>query len=149
MTPRELSGPSVLAKLALIERLLRQLDGLGEISQDRLNSDDVVRLALERILTQLVETASSLNWHLGASVGEVPVTGAYKDSFNAAASAGAIPDELAQRLRPSAGLRNVLSHNYLAVDWGIVVASAPKMATDYRDYVRSVAQWLTGLGVVS
>lgn len=142
MTPRELSAASVSVKLSLMADLLDLVDGLGAITEDRLREDPVVRLALERIVTQLVETAASINAHLGATLGLANASGGYRESFELAASAGAMTEALAERLKPSAGLRNILVHNYLKLDLGILAESADLVRTGYREYVHSVATWL-------
>ncbi len=46
-------------------------------------------------------------------------------------------------LRPSVGLRNVLVHDYLAVDQSIVAASAALADQLHGEYVRQVAGFLT------
>ena len=60
-----------------------------------------------------------------------------------AAQAGALPQELAERLAPSAGLRNVLVHEYVDVDLDQVVTAVALARTDYRSYVRAIADALT------
>lgn len=65
----------------------------------------------------------------------------YRESFLLAARGGALPDELAERLAPSAGLRNVLVHAYVAVDLRQVVGLS---RTGYRAYVQPVADRVAG-----
>ena len=142
MTPRELSTGTVTAKLAQISELLDILDTMGEVQLQQLRTDAVLRLALERVLTQLVELAASTNAHVAAAKGTSRATGTYRESFALASGVGALPDDLATRLAPSAGLRNILVHSYADVDWQRVVDSIPNFRTDYRDYVRHVARWL-------
>ena len=50
--------------------------------------------------------------------------------------------DLAERLCRSVGLRNVLTHEYVTVDLGIVATSAAVAQADYGEYVRTVASWL-------
>lgn len=142
MTPRELSPDTITAKLNLITNLLDVLDGIGDVGLDRIQDDPVLRLALERALTQLVELAASVNIHIAASKGSPKATATYRESFHAAALAGSIPEELAIRLAPSAGMRNLLVHGYADIDWQQVADSIPKFRADYREYVRQIGRWL-------
>ncbi|HSO71005.1 MAG TPA: DUF86 domain-containing protein [Arachnia sp.] len=146
MTPREFSAGVVTAKLEHIRGLLEALDQMGDLDGARLRGDVVLRLAVERVLTQLVELAASANGHISASLGKTIAAGTYRESFDLAAAVGAISAELAARLKPSAGLRNILVHNYTTTDWNIVVASVPQFRSDYGDYVREVATWLSMTG---
>ena len=52
------------------------------------------------------------------------------------------PQDLAERLAPSAGLRNVLVHEYAQVDLALVARGVELARTDYRAYVREVARGL-------
>lgn len=63
-------------------------------------------------------------------------------SFDAAADAGAIDDDLVGRLAPSTGLRNVLVHAYVDLDLDRVAAAVPFAIDGYGEYVRQVAGWL-------
>ena len=72
--------------------------------------------------------------------GSVP--GTYRESFLAAAAAGFISADLAERLAPSAGLRNILTHEYVEVDLELVAAAVQTAIVDYRAYVGAVAQAL-------
>jgi uncharacterized protein YutE (UPF0331/DUF86 family) len=58
------------------------------------------------------------------------------------ARSGVLPVELAERLAPSAGLRNILVHEYVEVDLAQVVRAAERARTDYREYVAAIAQAL-------
>lgn len=143
MTPRELSPGAVTTNLERILDLLAVLDQMGELTETRLRGDVMLRLAFERVVTQLVELAAATNNHVGASAGRTSASGTYAQSFDVAATVGALPRELAIALKPSAGLRNILIHNYVKTDWGVVVASIPNFQADYAQYVREVSRWLT------
>jgi uncharacterized protein YutE (UPF0331/DUF86 family) len=106
-----------------------------------LETDRIVRHAVERIITQLVDLAVSVNSHISAAVtSEAPAT--YRDSFSTAAKAGAISPELAAELAPSAGLRNILTHEYATIDTSLVAQAVPEVAAGYRQYITEVARFL-------
>ncbi|MFC5381322.1 type VII toxin-antitoxin system HepT family RNase toxin [Aquipuribacter nitratireducens] len=128
-----------------MEPLVDRLASLRGVSGDELRADLDTRLVVERILTVLVESAAAVNGHVvGASGGQVPDD--YRSSFGAAAAAGAIRPELAGRLAPAAGLRNLLAHRYGEVDLDLVAAAVPRAHDDFRDYITQVAGWLTEQG---
>lgn len=142
MTPRDLRAGVVQERLASMSLLLQDLDGLGDITAERLRSSRYDRHVVEHVLTQLVQLAVAINSHVAASVLGEAVTD-YRSSFDAAARAGCLDPDVALRLQPSVGLRNVVVHEYLDVDVEVVAAAAGAARQDYAAYVRSVAGWLT------
>ena len=81
-------------RLRLMRELLDDLDGIGPVSTERFESERVIRHAVERIITQLVDLSVSINSHIVATTkGVVPST--YRESYAAVATVGAIPADLA------------------------------------------------------
>lgn len=141
MTPRRLDPTLIQERLREIQLLLGDLVEVGEVDAERLRRDRPTRHVVERVLSQIVELAGSINTHIVASqLGRSP--GSYADSFDEVARAGVLEWDLAAALRPSAGMRNVLVHDYLEVDHGMVAEAIPLALQQYSEYVRHVARWL-------
>lgn len=141
MTPRDLDAETVHAKLRLIRELLDDLETIQEPTADRLERERLERYAVERILTQLVDLAVSVNNHIAAAIlGRAPSD--YRNSFELAARAGAMSEKLATELAPSVGLRNILTHEYVDVELSIVARSVFHALDGYRQYVTEVARFL-------
>jgi uncharacterized protein YutE (UPF0331/DUF86 family) len=143
MTPPGLDAAMVQVKLRTMRELLDDMDAAGSLDPTILQGDRMLRHGVERILTQLVELAAGINGHLAvARLGRGAAT--YRESFELAAQLGALPDDLAERLLPSVGLRNVLVHEYAAVDLRLVAAGVERARSDYRAYIKAVAGFLPG-----
>lgn len=141
MTPPDLDRDVVHAKLHSLSELLDDLDALPRLDRAVLERDRMLRHAVERVLTQVVELAAGINNHLvAARLGKGAL--GYRESFLLAADAGALPHDLAERLAPSAGLCNVLVYQYAEIDLHQVAAAVALARTDYRAYVREVADGL-------
>lgn len=141
MTPQVVDWRSVRAKLRRIRELLDQLVELGPVDAARLAAEPVTALAIERILTLLVDLAFASNSHVAVGLlSRAPDT--YAESFTLAATAGMIDGDLAAALRPSAGMRDVLVHNYLTVDPERVAGAVSISVTQFSEYVRQVAAFL-------
>jgi uncharacterized protein YutE (UPF0331/DUF86 family) len=141
MTPAGLDVPVLHAKLRLMRELLDDLEALGPLPPERLGQERIVRYAVERMLTQLVDLAVAVNAHCAAAVLHRAAAD-YRESFALMATAGILDEALAAELAPSVGLRNVLTHEYVAVDLGVVARSVPLALSGYRRYVGSVADFL-------
>ncbi len=134
----------VQERLKLMHALLADLDLVGAVTPERLENERLTRHAIERIVTQLVDLAVAINSHIvAATKAEVPAT--YRESFTAVAKAGVITSELAAELAPSAGLRNILTHEYVTVDLEILARSIPLARDVYSRYVAAIAGYLASL----
>lgn len=143
MNPRPLDAAVITRRLRLMSTLLEQLVGMGVIDVPRLVNEPVVRLAVERVLTQLVDLAVDINSHVGsAALGRAPER--FRDSFDLAVQAGALTPDTAEDLKGAVGLRNVLVHEYLDTDYSIVARAVPQTVDSFSDYVRQVAGWTAG-----
>jgi len=141
VTPRRLDVGTLGAKLRAMRRLLDELDRIGAVDVDRFARDFSTQLVVERIVSQLVDLAAGINTHvLTTETGESPPD--VRRSFTAVADTGLIDHDLAARLAPSAGLRNVLVHAYVDLDLARLVAAVPLAAEQYAEYVRQVARWV-------
>lgn len=142
MNVRTLDVDEIHAKLRLIREFLDDLETLRHSTARSLEGERIHRYAVERILTQLVDLAVSINNHIAVTqLGRAPSD--YRESFGHAARAGALSEKLARELAPSVGLRNVLTHEYVEVELEIVARSIGLALDGYRRYVNEVARFLS------
>ncbi|MGH3853127.1 MAG: type VII toxin-antitoxin system HepT family RNase toxin [Pseudonocardiaceae bacterium] len=145
MTPRRLDPSIVHARLSVMRGLLDDLAEVDTPGTAPLAENRMLRHAVERILTQLVELAAAINEHVvGARLQRVATT--YRDSFELAEECGLIDKQLRDDLLPSIGMRNVLVHEYLEIDLRKVAAAVPLALSRYRRYVQQVAEFVIRLG---
>lgn len=100
-----------------------------------------MRAAVERLLMQLVDHTVAINLHVSGALGGTTERDD-RASFGAAAEVGVLPAELAEELADSAGMRNVLVHEYVRVDLEQVAAALPRAVEGYERYVDAVADFL-------
>lgn len=131
-------------RLVFMREMLEALDAIGPVPIERLRSDITIRLATERIFTQLVELAVSINNHIISQSGSI-VPKSYRETFPKVAEIGAIREDLAIELAPSAGLRNILIHDYVEVDRRRFADAVPVAGRLYKQYVGEIASYLTEL----
>lgn len=141
MTPHPVDAASVQAKLRSLDELLGALHLVGEVDGARLGQDVLLRLAVERALTQAVDLVVAVCSHVvAAETTTVPTT--YRAAVRAAAGHGLIDTDLARSLAAAVGLRNILVHEYARADLSIVAAAVPVAQRDLADFVQQVAGWL-------
>lgn len=131
----------VRRKLSHLHGYLEELEAFRGISAEEYTRKGGPRRSVERLLQLVVEVAVDVNVHLVTELTGTP-PGDYRASFSEAASCGVLPRELADRLAPSAGLRNVIVHDYAAVDDERVRGAVPLALDGFRSYVGVVERWL-------
>ena len=65
----------------------------------------------------------------------------YYESFLRLGEIGVLPMDFARRFAPIAGFRNVLVHEYLAIDWNEVYANLQNLGDLYA-FLELMRQWL-------
>lgn len=136
----EVDRDVVIRRLVTMRTLLDHLESLGVVDA-RDMADLGVRLQVERALTQIVNLATEINAHVASVVLRRPPED-YRQGFDRMVDAGWLERGTAGRLKPSVGLRNVLTHEYVDIDLDVVAAAIPMALGGYRAYVREVARTL-------
>ncbi|MFP3908164.1 MAG: type VII toxin-antitoxin system HepT family RNase toxin [Acidimicrobiales bacterium] len=128
-------------RLRLLDDTLSELDQVGVLTAEELDADAIRRAATERLIQVVVDLAVDINAHVVvATTGRAPDTA--RRSFLAMGSSGILPVDLAERLAPSAGLRNVLVHRYRDIRLDLLADALQRIPGDYREYTRRLASWL-------
>ncbi|MEK6725666.1 MAG: DUF86 domain-containing protein [Deltaproteobacteria bacterium] len=132
----------VRRKLAVVIENIRALDLIKRMTKEEYIADLYKRKATERLLQELIEAAIDINTHIIVQTGN-PVPDDYYDSFIKTGELKAISPDLAEKLAPSAGLRNRLVHEYDTLDH-TMVRRAVRMAEElYPVYVKEVEEFIS------
>lgn len=134
----------VRRKLRKLDQYLRELEEVRPPSLEAYLGSILVRRTVERLIQLLVEVANDINTHIIVSLGHPPPDD-YYEGFVRMGELGILPEELARRLAPSAGERNILVHEYEAIDDRIVYESIQHALDDYRAYGREILAYLSRL----
>ncbi|HLA48343.1 MAG TPA: DUF86 domain-containing protein, partial [Nitrospinota bacterium] len=125
----------VRKKLAVIIDNLKALEPIKGMSMADYIEDIYKRKAAERLLQELIEAAIDINTHIIVQIGN-PAPDDYYESFIKLGELKVLGAGLAEKLAPSAGLRNRLVHEYDLLEHSLVL-NAVKMAEElYPEYVK-------------
>lgn len=131
----------VIQRLDRIQELLAEMRGIGVPDAAQLRDDHVIRYALERLATLIVDAATALNSHITSRVLQRVAT-THAESFDLMADVGALEPSFAARIRNSAKLRNLLIHDYADIDYQVLAKAFIQLLDDYDRYRTQVARWL-------
>lgn len=139
MTPVK---PEVLRrKLAVIIQNLQALQPVARLKVEEYRQNLFQRKGTERMMQELIEAAIDINIHILTQLGEAAPDDYYQ-SFIKLGEKGVFPISLAQKLAPSAGLRNRLVHEYDAIDDSVVLKAVVTCQQQYPLYIRSIEDYL-------
>lgn len=128
-------------KLALIIENLKALEPIGNMTGEEYMGDFYKRKATERLLQELIEAAVDINTHIIVQTGNT-VPDDYYGSFILVGNLNIIPARLAEKLAPSAGLRNRLVHEYDSLDHAVVLNAVRTAEELYPEYVKEIEGYI-------
>ena len=132
----------IRAKIAIILDDLKALEPIEQMSQDEYLRDLYKRKATERLLQELIEAAIDINTHIIVGSGYAPPDDYYQ-SFIRAGELGFLSPDLAEKLAPSAGLRNRLVHDYDRIDHAIILEAVSMAGELYPRYIQEISAVLS------
>jgi uncharacterized protein YutE (UPF0331/DUF86 family) len=134
----------VRRKLARLNMYLDKLKPIADNTFKEYISDFYVKTSAERLIQLIVEFASDINSHVVLESGKRPPED-YTSSFLRAAESGLITHELANKLKGSGGMRNIIVHEYMDIDDKKIHEIIPTAISDYKKYIRQVDDFLDRL----
>lgn len=129
-------------KLALIIENLKALEAITTMTRVEYMEDLYKRKAAERLLQETIEAAIDINTHIIVQSGNAAPED-YYESFIKAGLQRAISAELAERLAPSAGLRNRLVHEYDVLEHSLVLDAVRMAEQLYPQYVKEIEEYIS------
>ncbi len=128
-------------KLARLNMYLEKLRPIAQKTLTEYKSDFYLKSSAERLMQLIVECATDINNHVVVETGNRPPED-YTVSFIRAVEAGLISRELAEKLKGSAGMRNVLVHEYMEIDDEKVYSAIPAAIKEYKEYIKQVDEFI-------
>jgi len=128
-------------KLSRLNMYLDKLKPIAEHTFEEYRSDFYLKTSAERLIQLIVECASDINSHVVVESGQRPPED-YTSSFIRASEVGLITRELADKIKGSGGMRNILVHEYMEIDDKKVYSIIPDAISHYKEYIRQVDEFL-------
>ncbi len=130
-------------KIKLIQEDLSRLEKLSDYSFEEISKDYIKLAAVERLLEKIITRAIDINQHVVAEVGRgnEPIRG-YEDTFLILPDFGVYAVDFAEKIAPSAGLRNRLVHEYNNTKEEIIYQSVKDALTQYVQYCDYILKFI-------
>ena len=130
-------------KLSVIVENLKALEPIGKMTLKEYIQELYKRKATERLLQELIEAPIDINTYIIVQTGN-KVPDDYYESFIKLGELHIISSDLAEKLAPSAGLRNRLVHEYDTIEHSIVLESVKRTQELYPEYIKHIEDFISG-----
>lgn len=122
-------------KLKLMGEDLDHLVEYKDLTVDDAAKDFRTSAVVEHILERVIMRAIDINQHVISELGKGSErVRSYQDTFLIASQLGVFPEDFAQKIAPSSGLRNALIHDYDEVDPALLQKSIGEALDQYAQY---------------
>lgn len=125
-----------------MKEYLLELDTFKNLSYSDYISSFQNKRTVERLIQLIVDAAVDINSHVLVDEGFPPPDDAF-DSFIKTGGIGVYPVGFARAIAPSTGERNIIVHEYEAIDDGLVFDSINETLQMYREYVRYYLRYIS------
>jgi uncharacterized protein YutE (UPF0331/DUF86 family) len=133
----------ILRKIKLIQEDLARLEPLSKAALGLAEKDSIEYAATERMLERIVTRAIDINKHLITELGKGSESvKTYQETFLALAQLMVYPEVFAKQISPSAGLRNILVHEYDEIKIDKVYQSAEQALVEYAKYCNFILEFI-------
>ncbi|XCN72555.1 MAG: DUF86 domain-containing protein [Candidatus Electrothrix aestuarii] len=130
----------ITRKLEALEETLHELESLGKVTLDTLQSDWLVRRAVERDLQILVEVVIDVCHRLISGAGTAPASSAI-EAVRKCVRLGVLSSE--EPFRQMVQFRNFIVHHYERVDPEILVGIMSKHLQEFRLFQKEVLRYVS------
>ncbi len=134
----------VRRKLSRMNIYLEKLKPISKKTLKEYKADSYLKFSAERLIQLIVEAATDINSHVVVETQNRPPED-YSISFTKAAEVNLISKELAEKLKASAGMRNILVHEYMDIDDEKVYSAIALALKGYKEYLKQVEKFIGGI----
>lgn len=131
----------ILKKIAALDTYLEQISPYSELSSDAYRADWKTQRIIERTLQMMIETCVDIATHI-ISDASLRTPENYADTFRVLSENGIISAELSVSLEKMVKFRNVVVHQYEAVDPEIVIAILKKHLVEFPRFKDVLLQYV-------
>jgi uncharacterized protein YutE (UPF0331/DUF86 family) len=129
-------------KLAQIDTYLKQIGDFSSISLSQYKTDWKTQRIVERTLHILIEVCIDIANHI-ISDQEMRLPTGYADTFKVLMENKVMGKNLCRTLEKMAKFRNIVVHQYEAIDPTIVVSILHRNLRDFEKYKKAIIEYLS------
>ena len=130
-------------RLEKLHQYISLLQKLSEQPLSRFLSDPFVQGNVERYLQLSIQVSLDIGNHILAEI-ETRAPEEYRDIFILLGENKVVPVDLAKKMAPLAGLRNILVHDYLEIDLKRIYKFLKNDLSDFSEFAKYISKYVFG-----
>lgn len=132
----------ILEKLKLLKSYVELLKRYRGVREDELEKDLEKRGVVERYLQLSIEIVLDIADLIIAEY-RLPVAKTYKEAIETLGTNKIVDQKFSQKISPMAGLRNVLVHDYVKVDYRMIANFLKENLNDFEEFAKQIAGYFS------
>jgi len=137
----------IIEKVNLISRDLERLKIFSSFDIHQISQDFIKFAALKNILMEIIGRAIDINEHIISeeATPDLDIPKTYRETFLLLPSLKVLPKDFAQEIAKSAGLRNIIVHEYNDLEKAFVYNTIGELIKQYSQYCGYLLKYLDQL----
>lgn len=131
----------ILKKLEDIQTYIEELEELYSSPREEVVKNYEKLHTAERLLQLIVDTMIDINNHIIKELSLNPADD-FQSTFKTLAQSNVISEDLAQKIAPVVGLRNLIVHRYERLDKDLFVDTLKKEQKDFKNFTKEIYEYL-------
>lgn len=131
----------ILKKLEDIQTYIEELEELYTSPREEVVKNYEKLHTAERLLQLIVDTMIDINNHIIKELSLNPADD-FQSTFKTLAQSNVISEDLAQKIAPVVGLRNLIVHRYERLDKDLFVDTLKKEQKDFKNFTKEIYEYL-------
>lgn len=131
----------ILKKLEDIQTYIEELEELYTSPREEVVKNYEKLHTAERLLQLIVDTMIDINNHIIKELSLNPADD-FQSTFKTLAQSNVISEDLAQKIAPVVGLRNLIVHRYERLDKDLFVDTLKKEQEDFKNFTKEIYEYL-------
>lgn len=127
------------ARIEAIEECLRIIRKYLELKETHHVDQTEMQLILERCVERVIQAMLDIGAHI-VSAKRLGRPERYDDIFQILTTNDILPLEFINRIKGLAGLRNIIVHEYLSIDYSLLERHAKSLLKDASEYIQFIRE---------
>lgn len=131
----------IYGRIESLKQYISILEGLQNITLAEVEKDPIKRGAIERYLQLAIEVCIDIaEMIISDQRLQTPQTAA--EAIEILGEKGILDKDFAQNFSKAVGFRNILIHDYVKIDYGIVLKNLKSNLSDFHRFIKEVLMFL-------
>lgn len=131
----------IYSRIENLKSYVKILEGLQNITLEELEKEPIKKGALERYLQLSIEACVDIA-EMIISDQRLPTPQTATETIEILGKEGILEDSFAKEFAKAVGFRNILIHDYVKIDYQLVLENLQNNLSDFHRFIKEILQFL-------